>query len=83
MKIALVLKVIKRFRWLIIGCISAMSILTAGFFGVQGIVYDTAECPTTIVYGEPLTYEASAIMKDLPTRRKLQIMKTIPLLPTL
>ena len=65
LKIAIVLKAIKRFRWLIIACFSAISVLTAGFLGVQGIVYDTVDCPTVVTYGDAITYEAKAVMKPV------------------
>ncbi len=64
-RIADIWKVIKRFRVLIILVLAAALAVTAALLCVRGIVYDVAECPAEISYGEQLGYSADAVFGNV------------------
>ena len=63
-KVAEIFRVIRKFRVLIIVLISTAVASTVGYTATQGIVYDKEECPTSVVYGEALSYEARALFEE-------------------
>ena len=64
-KVAEIFRVIRKFRVLIIVLISTAVASTVGYTATQGIVYDKEECPTSVVYGEALSYEARALFEEI------------------
>lgn len=59
--VAKILSVIKKYRVLIVSVLSAIVLSTAGAVTFSGTVYGESECPTQIVYGERLPYQAKAL----------------------
>ena len=64
-KIAEILKVLRRFRVLILLLVSTAFASTGGFVATQGYVYDKVDCPVSLTYGEAFTYEAGALFEDV------------------
>lgn len=60
-----ILGVARRFRVLIITLCLTIVTLTAGFFGLCGLVYDTGNCPESIIVGEELRYGTNAIFNSV------------------
>ncbi|MDE7454074.1 MAG: transglutaminase domain-containing protein [Clostridia bacterium] len=61
-KLANVLSVLKRFRILIISACLVLVALVTTLLAIRGIVYEVADCPQEIVYGENLGFKAKAVM---------------------
>lgn len=59
--VAKILSVIKKYRVLIVSVFSAIVLSTAGAVTFKGTVYGEGECPTQIVYGDRLPYQAKAL----------------------
>ena len=57
--------IIRRFRVLILSIIGLCLASTSAFLGTQGYVYDIVTCPESVPYGDPLTYDASAVFRDV------------------
>ena len=64
-KIASVFKFVKRFRVAIIAVAAGVAATSSVTLGINGIVYDEVDCPAEIVYGQELSYEASAIFENV------------------
>ena len=64
-KLAKFLRVVKRFRVLIISVTASLLAVLTAFLCVQGVVYDSTTPPTSIVYGDELVYEADAWFKKV------------------
>ncbi|MGN0818481.1 MAG: hypothetical protein ACI4L9_05880, partial [Candidatus Coproplasma sp.] len=64
-KFADILKVIKKFRILIICVFAALISVAAVLLSINGIVYDVDKCPSSIEYGQSLGYRADAIMNGV------------------
>ena len=60
-----ILKTIKRYRALILLVMSLAIALTTSYLGIKGHVYSDDVCPSEIVYGEELDYQAKAWFRDL------------------
>ena len=64
-KIAAILNVIRHYRVLILVVASIAAASTTGYLSVRGMVYDEVPCPTGIVYGETLPYQAKAVFGEV------------------
>lgn len=64
-KLAGAVDVAWRFRALILGALLLLIAVAVTFACITGNVYEKAPCPAEIVYGEPLSYRASAIFKEI------------------
>ena len=65
LRIAYVLKTVKRFRVLILCCLLAVLGITATLIGTAGLVYDRGEFAAEITYGEDFSYSAGAFLKSV------------------
>ena len=61
-KVADILKTVRKFRVLIITFLIALLCVMAVLLGIQGVVFDMSTPPAVIVYGQPFEYEAGAVM---------------------
>ena len=61
-KVADILKTVRKFRVLIITFLIALLCVMAVLLGIQGVVFDMSTPPAAIVYGQPFEYEAGAVM---------------------
>ncbi|MBD5131942.1 MAG: transglutaminase domain-containing protein [Clostridiales bacterium] len=64
-RLAKFLRVVKRFRALIIICAVLLFGTVAALLSTRGLVYDSVSCPAEIVYGTELPYKASAFMSGV------------------
>lgn len=65
MAVAKVLGFIRRYRALLITVGAVLSCGLAAFLALFGMVYDKTPCPSTVIYGDTLTYEAEAFLSEV------------------
>ncbi len=64
-KIARFLTVVRRFRVIILSVLLTVVGISTALLATSGTVYDDASCPTQIVYGDKLRYEANAFLSQV------------------
>ena len=64
-KLGKALKVVKRFRILILSILMAAVAIAAILLSTNGMVYSDNHCPTSIVYGQKLDFTAEAFMSSV------------------
>ncbi|MDE6401194.1 MAG: hypothetical protein K2L54_01120, partial [Clostridiales bacterium] len=64
-KVAAFVNAVRRFKIPIIIAIALILATVAALLGTRGIVYDSVNCPSKLVYGESFNYKASAFLGDV------------------